>query len=245
MKNRITGNRAAIHLQYGLLFVFFLSLCVLLSTSRLSHASSLIIVNSTLDAKKGNDGLCTLREAIIAANQDKRSGGQAGECVAGSGSDTIILPAGTYLLTRTDSGNENASQTGDLDIAGDLSLVGEGTAVTLVDANALTDRVFQTLSGNISLSGLTIQQGHANHHGGGLHNNAHLTLTHVAIINNQASGAGGGLYQAGGSLTLSSVTIASNVANGGDGGGLYVNSGSASLANHQDKHDAQFCHNSW
>lgn len=54
----------------------------------LAHAASTIVVNSTAD-NEANDGVCTLREAIIAANTDTASGAAAGECIAGSGADTI------------------------------------------------------------------------------------------------------------------------------------------------------------
>jgi CSLREA domain-containing protein len=52
------------------------------------HAASTIVVNSTADTV-ADDGECTLREAIIAANDDTASGANAGECIAGSGADTI------------------------------------------------------------------------------------------------------------------------------------------------------------
>jgi CSLREA domain-containing protein len=39
---------------------------------------------------------CSLREAITAANSDATYGG----CSAGAGTDTIMLPAGTYTLSR-------------------------------------------------------------------------------------------------------------------------------------------------
>jgi CSLREA domain-containing protein len=49
-----------------------------------------ITVNSTADTA-ANDGLCTLREAINAAKNNTASGAAAGECVAGSGADTIAF----------------------------------------------------------------------------------------------------------------------------------------------------------
>jgi CSLREA domain-containing protein len=54
----------------------------------LVHAASTITVNSTADTT-ADDGECTLREAIIAANDDTESGTTPGECIAGSGADTI------------------------------------------------------------------------------------------------------------------------------------------------------------
>src|SRR5207248_1479276 len=45
-----------------------------------------ITVNSLSDVTNSSDGLCTLREAIAAANTNTASGAVAGECVAGSSS---------------------------------------------------------------------------------------------------------------------------------------------------------------
>jgi CSLREA domain-containing protein len=51
-------------------------------------AASTIVVNSVAD-DEDNDGECTLREAIASANTDTVSGAAVGECIAGSGSDSI------------------------------------------------------------------------------------------------------------------------------------------------------------
>jgi len=53
-----------------------------------------ITVNSMADAVV-NDGNCTLREAILAANSDTAIDG----CAAGSGPDVVVVPAGYYQLT--------------------------------------------------------------------------------------------------------------------------------------------------
>ena len=62
-----------------------------------------ITVNSLSDVANASDGLCTLREAVTAANNNVASGAAVGECAAGgsSGSDTIDLTAiaGTITLT--------------------------------------------------------------------------------------------------------------------------------------------------
>lgn len=53
------------------------------------HASAATLtVNSKADSA-ADDGSCTLREAITAANTDTASGALSGECIAGSGADTI------------------------------------------------------------------------------------------------------------------------------------------------------------
>ncbi|MEX2457441.1 MAG: CSLREA domain-containing protein, partial [Actinomycetota bacterium] len=58
-----------------------------------SLAATTITVTTTDDELNG-DGDCSLREAIVAANTDA----QTDECAAGSGADTIVVPAGTYDL---------------------------------------------------------------------------------------------------------------------------------------------------
>jgi CSLREA domain-containing protein len=67
-------------------------------------SANIITVNSAADTT-ANDGVCTLREAIIAANTNTASGGMAGECVAGAaGLDTInfaILGAGVHTIQLT------------------------------------------------------------------------------------------------------------------------------------------------
>jgi CSLREA domain-containing protein len=53
-------------------------------------SAATITVNSTSDAAPNStDGLCTLREAIIAAKTNLPSGGTAGECAAGQAAPTI------------------------------------------------------------------------------------------------------------------------------------------------------------
>jgi len=63
------------------------------------------VVTKTADTADGVcNADCSLREAIIAAN-------------ALAGPDTITLPAGNYVLTIAGDTGEDASATGDLDIA--------------------------------------------------------------------------------------------------------------------------------
>ena len=100
-----------------------------------SQAGTTIRVTDFGDIKQ-NDGVCTLREAVIAANKDQASGKKRGECKAGKGADTIELTAGTYTLVRTDAGQEDAANTGDLDIVGDLTIIGLGGAgETIIQTN--------------------------------------------------------------------------------------------------------------
>src|SRR5262245_5732495 len=84
-----------------------------------------ITVDATGDSL-ATDGNCTLREAILAANGDTA----VDTCAAGSGSDVVVVPAGTYHLGG--AANEDAGLTGDLDITDNLDLVGAGAATTII-----------------------------------------------------------------------------------------------------------------
>ena len=68
----------------------------------LPAGAATITVNTTGDII-GDDGVCSLREAVIAANTNLASGATPGECAAGeavaTAVDRIDIPAGTYTLT--------------------------------------------------------------------------------------------------------------------------------------------------
>jgi CSLREA domain-containing protein len=59
-----------------------------------------ITVNNNGDTA-ADDGVCTLREAIVSANTDTASGAMAGECQAGSGTDTIAFNITPDTITPT------------------------------------------------------------------------------------------------------------------------------------------------
>lgn len=224
----------------------------------------------TVDASPGDgicaDGVgnCTLRAAIMEAN-------------ALSSADTITLPTGIYTLTIPGT-YENVAATGDLDITGNLTINGAGAASTIIqacDASANPscvgiDRVFDVLdAASLTLNGLTIRNGYAASEpfgrvGGGIRvgtllpweggsgTNSSLVLNDSRVLNNTASGHGGGisnigmvtvnnsviagnqaastysgggiLNNLGGSLTMTNSTISGNAAAGG--GGIFNNPGS-------------------
>lgn len=70
-----------------------------LSTQMIFAAPSSVITVDTVSAENPLkvNGNCTFAEAIIAANQDQA----VDNCPAGSGTDTIVLPAGQYVFTET------------------------------------------------------------------------------------------------------------------------------------------------
>jgi len=200
-----------------------------------------ITVTTFSDVINSGDGVLSLREAIIQAN-------------AGPGGDTIILNAGTYTLSLSGNGENNAA-TGDLELQKDVTITGTGNS-TIIDANGI-DRVFHVVAGNASISQLVIRGGNAfNRDGGGLRvdigataslsyvmltnniakdggaidNQGVIYLSNVFITNNNAIHRGGGIGS-GGSVTLSNVTLSNNVAASNQGGGIDVRSGTLTATN--------------
>ena len=172
-----------------------------------AHAAG-IAVTTTAD-ELNNDGDCSLREAIQAANTNS----VVDACVAGAGDDTITLPAGTYTLTITGTGEES-NVTGDLDILGDLTMSGAGAESTVIDGGKV-DRVLHIQSGRIvEIDGVTITNGKAPSFssGGGVFNQGITTLTASVVSDNtSAQGHGGGLRNdIGASLIITNSTISGN-----------------------------------
>jgi Bacterial Ig domain/Putative Ig domain len=195
----------------------------------LELVAGLLIVDTTFDvldgdttsvasllASKGSDGFISLREAIIATNNDL-------------GANTIILGAGTHLLSIAGINEQNAA-TGDLDIEDELTIIGAGTANTIVDGNGL-DRVFDIVGGpTVTIQDLTVQGGDAgNKWGAGVNieDGGTVDLNRLVIRNNQVNGSGGGVYIFQGTLTMTDTTLSGNSAD--YGGGFYNDKGVAIL----------------
>lgn len=172
-------------------------------------------VNSTADPGDGvcNGNECTLREAIVAANNMP-------------GPNTILVPAGTYTLNVPPAGEDNAL-TGDLDITDNLVIEGDVASNTIIDANQLV-RVFHIAANvTVKLKDLTIQNGFAGD-GGGIFNAGTLHIINSIITNNHTdyeapeygNNEGGGIFNTG-TLYISGSQLIGNTTdmNMGDGGG--------------------------
>ncbi len=186
---------------------------------------AIIVVNTLADELTDNDGLCSLREAIIAANHNTPMGG----CPAGTGLDSIVLPVGTIVLTIPGADEEDA-RSGDLDITSDMRISGKGINSTFIDGGKL-DRVFHvTVLSTVRFSHLTIQNGYARgiygttlYGGGGLLiDQGNVTVDHLVIRDNKTDIVGGGIDN-GGTLTVTYSTLQNNQAESGGGGILNVN----------------------
>src|SRR5690348_6923692 len=145
-------------------------------------------------------GRCTLRAAVEEAAAQPR-----GTTVS------ITLPAGTYRLTL-----------GSLDIdGGPVTVAGAGARSVVIDATGRF-RVAEIGSGaTVTLSGVTITGGRpgAGTYGGGVLNTGHLRILNSAVTANRAT-AGGGIANAGGTVTVSHSSVTGNHAPFYGGGGI-------------------------
>ncbi len=166
---------------------------------------------------------CSLRGAIVKAN-------------AAAGADAIIVPAGTYALTRAGA-DEEVGSTGDLDITDELTIMGAGArATTVAGGGALfADRIFDNHPGaktavtSLSIVGGKPPSGRLG--GGGVRNQGDLTLESVAIRNNTADIGVGGIHGLGGTLNLTSSVVSGNSASPAGLGGLAQIGGVANITN--------------
>ena len=146
------------------------------------------------------DAVESLRSAVNAASNEEGV--------------TIILPDGTYFLR---------SELGDLDVQGDVTILGGGVGQTTIDASDADDRAIEVLSGELKLADLTITNGRADE-GGGIKNHAgtRLELLRTTVRNNVAAVDGGGIWTAG-DLVIRDSTLADNEAAGefSSGGGIF------------------------
>ncbi len=197
------------------------------------QSSFTLIVDTTVDdnspAFQGcttapND--CSLRGAISKANADTAN------------TYTVKLSASTYSLTLSGT-NENNNATGDLDIFGNLTLVGEGADSTIINGNQMDRVIHITGPVTVEISSLKITGGKTvgfiynastlgSEDGGGIYvegsifqdlaNNPVVTLRNLSVTANStgsnytggASGDGGGISSIFSTVTIVNSTISSN-----------------------------------
>ena len=183
-------------------------------------ALTTFVVTSLADGV-ANDGLVTLREAIVASNTNTA----AGDAAAGDATGDIIrfdssLAGGTINLTQGQLNifDDVAIQAGDLDIT--------------VDAQAFS-RAFQTFgTQTVSFGQINVINGNADI-GGGIFASGfgNVIVFGGEFSGNVATGEGGGaIYSAGGNLNVSGGAIfESNIASGasGSGGAIFNDAGTA------------------
>lgn len=185
-----------------------------------------ISVTTLADTDDGAcDANCSLREAIVLANDDARS----------PGADSITFAvAGTIRL-----GTELPRLEGQLSIAdtrnnssGSVSISGDANGNDVPDAGDV--RVLWVAAGaEVSLARIGIRGGYADGgsgtfgSGGGIVNAGRLGLAECTVGGSEAAFSGGGIYNEG-VLSIDSSTILNN--RGNDGGGIATRGPDARLA---------------
>jgi CSLREA domain-containing protein len=181
-----------------------------------SAPAATFVVTTTAD---GNNtactvALCTLRDAVIAAN-----------LLGGSNIITLPSNASKYTLTLTGV-NEDLAATGDLDVTSNLTINGGGQATTIIDGNG-TDRVFEvfgTLT-SLTLNDLTVQNGGTGFSslqgGGGILAHGGILILNNSTVrgNDAADGQGGGINAS--SLNLGNSNVIGNFTTN-QGGGIFA-----------------------
>jgi CSLREA domain-containing protein len=155
---------------------------------------ALVTVDTLADTVDANDGVTSLREAIITAN-----------LVAGA--DEI-----DFAPSLTSGGPATITLTlGELAITDDLAITGPGATLLTIDANDPTpdenngdgSRVFNVDDGDaavhkvVAISGLTLTGGDVAGYGGAISSRENLTLTGCTLSGNAATEGGGALTTSG------------------------------------------------
>jgi CSLREA domain-containing protein len=170
--------------------------------------AAIYIPNKTADTNDGVcDSDCSLREAVAAANNH-------------AGEDVILLHAGTYTLTAT------GPATGNLDIQGDLILIGDNAGSAIIDGGGAGTIFSIPANVTVHMQDVTLRNGRSAGAGGAIHNNGDLTLERAVLTGNSSvsgtagAGLGGAIVSSGSgsSLTISDSTIANNTAQSAGGG---------------------------
>ena len=174
--------------------------------------ASSFLVTTLADETNPNDGLQSLREAVAAANSDPDVNVIT---FAASLSGTITLTGGELLVNQP------------------ATIQGPGAGV-ITASGGDASRIFNIDNGaigaiNVSISGLTLTRGNAGNDSGGAIavGDEALALSGVDITGNTAN-FGGGIYLAGGLLTLENCTVSGSRAPG-SGGGLFLDSNTTTV----------------
>ena len=210
--------------------VLLTAICLVVGSA---SAATFVVTKSTDDPVDGCDADCSLREAVIAANLTVEH-------------DTILVPAGTYVLSLVGAG-EDAAATGDLDLNEDVTIIGNAAGGTVIDGN-LSDRLVHLNGATVELVDLVLTRGNTigdfygaggilvesgtitmtrcvlsdcscDAHGGGIFSLGTVIVDRSAVIGNTGF-QGGGIYHAGADLVLLNSTVSGNSATANFSGGV-------------------------
>lgn len=190
-----------------------------------------VLVVTTFNPNAAEDDQCSLVEAIVNANDDAAT---HDDCVGGIGPDTIVLQDGVYTVDavdHVDNGNNGLPA-----ITSVIAIEGNGATVTRVahgDAD-LQMRIFHVAAaGQLTLINLTISNGAATSGagGGGIRNaGGTVTLLDCMVTGNTTYSANGGaILNVRGAVWIERSEVSGNQAIGGMGGGIFNDNGAVSI----------------
>ncbi len=197
--------------------VLLFGFAMILGAVPVAHAST-IAVDSVLDTS-GDSNICTLRDAIIAANTNAVAGG----CPAGSPYptvDTISISQSRQVCLPNPSACIIVLSSPLPAVSEDVTITGVTGALkwtpTISGANAY--RVFDLGAVTVNISNLNIINGNATGistagYGGAIKtsdNDTTLTVSNVYFSGNHAQHRGGALHVSGGTTTVNNSTFFSN-----------------------------------
>jgi CSLREA domain-containing protein len=181
-----------------------------------------IVVNSLSDVANANDGLCTLREAITAANTNAAAGVVVGECAAGSsGLDAIVFSVNGSITLSTELPALNSN----------MIIDGPGASLLTIQrstAAGTPNFSILTVTSVVTISGVTVTNGSAAGNGGGIVNGGNLILRGSKVTGNV--GLGGGISN-GGTLLIDSSEVSNNQGSPTTNGGGIWNSNALTINN--------------
>jgi Putative Ig domain len=179
-------------------------------------ATAATITVTTNDPSVISDGQCSLIEAIVNANNDAAT---HADCVAGSGADTIVLPANANV-TLTNVYDNQYGLTGLPRITSRITIEGNGAVIARQGSAPAFGLMAVSNSGDLTLQSVTLSGGSSSE-GGGVSNRGALTIDESTISGNTARG----VFNYAGTLIIENSTISNNTS-----GGLF-NAGNTSIIN--------------
>ena len=196
-------------------------LVLVLALGWASAAGAATITVTTADDERNNDGDCSLREAVAAANTDTA----VDACTAGEDGEDEIVFAATFVTSTVSLGQEAISVTDSLSIDGSLTV---GTLT--VDGSGLY-RILDVAQGaSLSIANMTLSNGVAPvgaavlvREGGSLQA-TNVTFSGNEAVGNDATQGGGAVYFQASSGEIRDSEFSDNTASGtsGSGGALFV-----------------------
>jgi hypothetical protein len=198
---------------------------LLLALTATGQAATINVTPKTPPGINDGDGQCSLAEAIVNANN---GGATFGDCEAGSGDDTIVLPRGTQNLTAVD--NDDFGETGLPVITSKITIQGNGAKIVRSKKAPPFRLMAVSASGDLTLQDVTLSGGDGD---GRLRGGAITNYGNVSIISSTISGnvafEGGAVFNEHGRLDIEGSNITNNVAN--YGGGITDYSGTFTMTN--------------